>query len=90
MISCPTAWIDNRRNEDLTPTHNAITPVDEMVPLGVTVALGTDNICDLYLPHIDGDLWTELRLMMAAARYMNIKELVNIATLNGRKVLGIK
>lgn len=89
MISCPTAWIDNRRSEVLAPTHNAITPVDEMVPSGVTVAIGSDNICDIYLPHIDGDLWTELRLMMAAARFFEVDELVNIATVNGRKVMGL-
>ena len=90
MVSCPTAWIDNRRSEELAPTHNAITPVDEMVPAGVTVALGVDNICDIYVPHIDGDMWTELRLLMAAARFTDIRELVNIATANGRKALGLQ
>jgi cytosine/creatinine deaminase len=90
MVSCPTAWIDNRRSEELAPTHNAITPVDEMVPAGVTVALGVDNICDIYVPHIDGDMWFELHLLMAAARFTDIKQLVNIATVNGRKVLGLK
>ena len=89
MICCPTAWIDNRRSEELTPTHNAITPIDEMVPAGITVAMGVDNICDIYLPHIDGDMWTELRLMMAATRFFEIDKLVKIATVNGRKVLGL-
>jgi len=89
MICCPTAWIDSKRSEDLVPTHNAITPVDEMVPAGITIALGVDNICDIYLPHIDGDMWTELRLMMAATRFFEIKQLVNIASVNGRKVLGL-
>ncbi len=90
MISCPTAWIDNRRSEELAPIHNAITPVDELVPVGVTVALGVDNICDIYVPHIDGDMWTELHLMMAAARFTDIDELVKIATVNGRKVMGLQ
>jgi cytosine/creatinine deaminase len=89
MISCPTAWIDNRRSEDPAPTHNAITPVDEMVPAGVTVALGVDNICDIYVPHIDGSMWSELHLLMAAARFTDIEQLVNIATINGRAVLGL-
>lgn len=90
MVSCPTAWIDGRRSEELAPIHNSITPVDEMVPAGVTVALGVDNISDIYVPHIDGDMWFELRLMMAAARFTDIDQLVNIATINGRKALGIK
>lgn len=89
MITCPTAWIDDRRSEELAPMHNAITPVDEMVPAGITVAMGVDNICDIYLPHIDGDMWSELRLMMAATRFFEINELVKIATINGRKVLGL-
>jgi len=90
MITCPRAWIDNRRSEELSPIHNAITPVDEMVPAGVIVALGVDNICDIYLPHIDGDMWNELHLMMAANRFFEIEELVKIATINGKKVLGLK
>lgn len=89
MVCCPTAWIDGRRCEELAPTHNSITPVDEMVPAGVTVSLGVDNICDIYVPHIDGDLWFELRLLMAGARFTDIDELVKIATVNGRKSLGI-
>lgn len=89
MVSCPTAWIDNRRNEEFSPTHNAITPVDEMIPAGITVGLGVDNICDLYVPHIDGDMWTELKLLLAACRFTDIDELVKIATVNGRKILGI-
>jgi len=89
MISCPTAWIDNRRSEELAPTHNAITPVDEMVPAGVIVGLGVDNICDIYVPHIDGSMWSELHLLMAAARFTDIEQLVKIATVNGRKVLGL-
>ena len=89
MISCPTAWIDNKRSEELAPIHNAITPVDEMIPAGVSVALGTDNICDIYVPHLDGNMWSELHLMMAAARFTDIEQLVNIATVNGRKAIGV-
>ena len=39
MIACPTAWIDTPRSEELVPMHNSMTPVDEMVPAGITVAL---------------------------------------------------
>ncbi len=90
MVSCPIAWIDNARTDELAPTHNAITPVDEMVPAGVTVSLGTDNIRDLYLPLSDGEMWPELRLIIGACRYTDVDQLVKIATVNGRKVLGIK
>jgi len=89
IVSCPTAWIDNSRTEELAPTHNAITPVDELVKAGVRVAIGTDNINDLFVPHIDGDMWTELRLMLAACRFTDIDELVKIATTNGRIAIGL-
>lgn len=90
VISCPTAWIDHDRTEKLTVSHNSMTPVDEMVPAGITVAFGTDNICDIYKPFSDGDLWTEMRVMLEACHYYNVDELVKIATVNGLKVLGIE
>ena len=89
VISCPTAWIDHNRTERLSVSHNSITPVDEMVPEGLTVAFGTDNICDIYKPFSDGDLWTELRVMLEACHYYEIDNLAKIATVNGLKVLGI-
>jgi len=90
VISCPTAWIDHNRTEKLAVSHNSMTPVDEMVPAGLTVAFGTDNICDIYKPFSDGDLYTELRVMLEACHYYDIDNLVKIATTNGLKVLGIE
>lgn len=89
VISCPTAWIDHRRDEKLLPSHNSITPIDEMVPAGLTVAFGTDNIADIYKPFSDGDMWTELRVMLEACHFYDVDALVKIATTNGLKVLGL-
>lgn len=88
VISCPTAWIDHRRSEIHTPTHNAITPVDEMVKAGVRVAIGTDNIADIYKPFSDGDMWTELRFLLEATHLYDMKTLAKIATVNGLRALG--
>jgi len=90
VISCPTAWIDCRRNETLAPTHNAITPVDEMLAAGVRVALGTDDIADIYKPFNDGDMWTELRFLLEANHLYDIAALARIATVNGLHVLGLE
>jgi len=90
VISCPTAWIDHNRTEKLAVSHNSVTPVDEMVPAGLTVAFGTDNINDIYKPFSDGDLWTEMRVMLEACHYYDVEELAKIATVNGLKVLGIE
>jgi cytosine/adenosine deaminase-related metal-dependent hydrolase len=89
MIGCPTAWIDAPRHEELQPFHNALTPVDELVKNGITVAIGSDNIADYMLPFTDGNMWSELKLMAIGNRFMEIDELVKIATINGRKILGI-
>src|SRR5690348_5590671 len=43
IVSCPFACIDDPRTDEIAPIHNSITPVDEMIPAGVTVSIGTDN-----------------------------------------------
>lgn len=89
-IGCPTAWIDAPRKEEMQPFHNALTPVDELVKHGLTVAIGSDNIADYMLPFTDGNMWSELKLMAIGNRFMNLDELIKIATSNGKKVLGIE
>lgn len=87
VVSCPSAWIDAPRNETLAPTHNSVTPVDEMIPAGVRVAIGTDDIADIYMPFSDGDMWTELHLMLEACRFYNMDALADIAATNGKRAL---
>jgi cytosine/adenosine deaminase-related metal-dependent hydrolase len=89
FVSCPTAWIDARRTEELQPSHNAVTPIDEMIPAGITVALGTDNIADVYKPFSDGDMMCELRLALEACHFYDHDQLVRMATAAGRAVLGV-
>ena len=90
MISCPSAWIDSRRSEVVSVTHNAVTPIDELVPAGMITALGTDNISDIYKPFSSGDLFTELKILLESCHFYDINSLVDIATVNGLKTLGIK
>ncbi|MCK3654428.1 hypothetical protein A4G19_01185 [Pasteurellaceae bacterium Macca] len=89
MIACPMAWIDSPRKDEVLPFHNALTPADEMIPEGITVAIGTDNICDYMVPLCEGDMWQELSLLSAGCRFTNLDEMANIASVNGRKVLGL-
>lgn len=90
FVSCPSAWIDHRRSETLMPQHNAVTPIDEMVPLGLEVAIGSDNICDVYKPFSDGNMMVELRFLLESTHFYDVEELVKIATVNGRKICGIE
>ncbi|MBI2641582.1 amidohydrolase family protein, partial [Candidatus Roizmanbacteria bacterium] len=90
FISCPISWLNEPRRGILTPTHNPLTPVDELVPRGFTVGIGTDNIADIWMPFNDANMWNDLRVLMEAARYYELNDLVKIATTNGLKILGIK
>lgn len=90
VITCPTAWIDSKRSEELAPIHNSIAPVEEMIPVGINVGIGTDNIADLLKPFTSGNMWTELRFLLESCRFYDIDALVNIATVNGLKILDIK
>ncbi len=89
FVSCPTAWIDHPRSERLMPFHNAITPVDELIEHGLTVAIGSDNIHDIYKPYSDGDIATELRFLLEACKIYDRETLKNIAVDGGLRVCGI-
>lgn len=89
MVVCPTAWIDSRRTETLSVTHNSIAPVDELVPEDILVSIGTDNISDIYKPFSDGNMWTELKFLLESCHFYDLEKLVAIATQNGRKAIGL-
>lgn len=89
IVSCPMSWLDARRNELLAPVHNPIAPVDEMVKHNIVVGIGVDNIADIFLPLNDGDMWADLKALIYENRLYDIDEIVKIATINGRKTLGL-
>lgn len=89
MVACPISWANARRNEELTPTHNPITPLDEMSKYDIPVAVGIDNLYDIFMPFNDGNIWNDLRLLMEANRFYDIDAIAEVATASGRKALGI-
>ena len=91
VVVCPSAAISMRQLDQYeAPLHNSIANVPEMLAAGVNVGVGGANICDFYQPFIDGDMWTEMRLLQEACRYYNFEELVKIASENGQKIINIK
>lgn len=88
FVCCPSAWIDHQRTERLSPTHNSLTPVDEMLQWGLTVGIGTDNIEDIYKPYCNGDMMFELRLVLEAYKLYDDDILLDLAYNNGQKILG--
>jgi cytosine/adenosine deaminase-related metal-dependent hydrolase len=94
VVACPSAWIDNswvieQPQDVIGPIHNAITPVKEMIAAGVKVALGTDDIADIYKPFSDGDMWIELRILLEATHLYELDDLATIASTNGLRALGL-
>ena len=91
VVVCPSAALSMRQLDQYnSPIHNSIANVPEMIEAGVLVGLGIDNIADFYEPFVDGDMWTELRMLQEACRYYNFEELVKIASINGKKILEYK
>lgn len=90
FITCPTAWIDSRRSEELAPIHNSVTPVDELLEHDLVVAIGSDNIHDVYKPYSTGDMKTEIKFLLESLHIYDMDVLTQIATKNGREVIGLK
>lgn len=70
VIVCPTAAISMRQLRPIvSPTHNSIARILELVKRKIAVRLGTDNICDVYVPQSNGDMLTEILLASHAVRF---------------------
>ncbi len=90
VIVCPRAMIDNQQpRHKMAPVHNSIAPVSHLLEAGVNVCLGVDNVYDYFCPFIDGDVFKELQFLIEACRIYEVDKLVDIATVNGRKALGV-
>lgn len=91
MIVCPRATLDNKQTREvMSPTHNSIAPWDLALERGVNVAIGIDNVRDLYMPWCDGDIWKDVSVLLHSTRYRKDPEqIVKILTTNGLNALGI-
>jgi hypothetical protein len=47
--------------------------------MGVPTYLGVDNIADLFMPIVDGDMWFECRMLMEATRFYDIEKVAQVA-----------
>jgi cytosine deaminase len=71
---------------------NSITRVRELVEAGVNVALGTDNIRDIFYPLGNGSMLREMHVLAVATRMTGAgdPELVfRLASANGAKIMGL-
>ena len=80
VIVCPSAAISMRQLRPInTPIHNSITRVLEMIEAGIRVKIGTDNVCDVFIPSSDGCMLNETKLLSNAIRFYIINVLAKIA-----------
>ena len=81
VIVCPSAAISMKQNYSVySPIHNSIAPINILLEECVEVKLGIDNISDLFMPLVDGDLWFETRLLMESTRIYDFNKIINIVT----------
>ncbi len=72
IIICPSAALSMKQLELRAPLHNSIAPFVKLRQAGVRCYLGVDNVHDLFMPMVDGDIWTECRMLMEASRFYDI------------------
>jgi len=69
IIVCPTAAISMRQLRPIdSALHNSIARMLELMKRKVPLWVGTDNICDVFVPQGDGDLLTEIKMAGHAVR----------------------
>lgn len=80
VISCPSAALSMRQlRSNNSPIHNSMTRVLEMLEAGVQVKIGTDNICDVFVPSSDGCMLTEIKMLSNAIRFYIISVLSKLS-----------
>nr|VFJ51964.1 MAG: Amidohydrolase family protein [Candidatus Kentron sp. DK]VFJ53965.1 MAG: Amidohydrolase family protein [Candidatus Kentron sp. DK] len=80
VIICPSAGLSMKPLEHrVAPLHNSLAPLAKLVEARIPVYLGVDNIHDLFMPLVDGDMWFECRMLMEACRYYDIDAVAAMA-----------
>lgn len=70
VIVCPTAAISMRQLRPIvSPAHNSIVRVLELCKEKIPILMGSDNICDVFVPQSDGDMLTEIKMGGHAVRF---------------------
>jgi cytosine/creatinine deaminase len=79
IVICPSAALSMKQLPKTAPLHNSIAPYPRLIEAGVPCYLGADNIHDLFMPFVDGDMWFECRMLMEACRFYNLDKVAELA-----------
>merc|ERR1712178_642084 len=80
VVICPSAALSMKQLPMQAPLHNSIGPFVKLKEAGVRTNLGIDNIADLFMPVVDGDMYTEARMLMECCRYYDLESVADWAT----------
>ncbi len=79
VIICPSAALSMKQLDMNGPLHNSIAPLARLLEFEIPVYLGVDNVYDLFMPVVDGDMWFECRMLMESCRFYDINRVAQIA-----------
>jgi hypothetical protein len=79
IVICPSAALSMKQLDMTAPLHNSIAPFPKLLAAGVPCYLGVDNIHDLFMPVVDGDVWFECRMLMESCRFYDIEKVAEFA-----------
>ncbi len=79
IIVCPSAAVSMKPLPAVSPIHNSIAPFKKMLDAEIPLYLGVDNIYDLFMPMVDGDMWFECRMLMESARFYDLETVARVA-----------
>merc|ERR1711907_256728 len=80
IVICPSAALSMKMLPMQSPLHNSIGPFVKLKNAGVRTYFGIDNIADLFMPIVDGDMWTEARMLMESCRYYDLEKVADWAS----------
>ncbi|MBM3309111.1 MAG: amidohydrolase family protein [Candidatus Altiarchaeales archaeon] len=92
VIVTPSANLITRFPEKAGRPGNSLTRVKELLQNGINVALGTDNIRDLFFPLGNCSMLREMHVLITATRMTeasDFERVFNMASVNGAKIMGL-
>ena len=79
VLVCPSAALSMKPLNKAAPLHNSIAPIAKLLEHDIDIALGIDNIADLFMPMVDGDMFFECRALMESCRFYDLQTVAQMA-----------
>ena len=81
LVVCPSAALSMKQMSNYTtPLHNSIAKAIHFLAHGVHVRIGTDNICDMYMPFNTESVTRQIEALADSLRFYDPEILAHLAT----------